>query len=440
MKKILLSSVLCTALVYGAEVLPVEKRTFDQSKFIPDISLVMDASYVDRNVKDAEVGHLEVPGIAHGLLGSHSHGDSNHATYNAENGFNLNYAELVLSSSVDPFFTMDGVFHFSENGVEIEELFFTSNGLGYGTKVKGGKFNSNFGYLNEQHHHAWDFADMPLVYEAFLGMHGINEKGAQIQWTAPTPFYLMAGFEVLQGENEQMFGKDSIDASAMTGDDNDAEVIEGASAPAMYVGYIKASHDVGNTTFLGGISYAQGDSRIDHTEEHEDEAHAFSGDAKLYGADFVVLHALDSYSSIKWQSEYLQRELDGIQYANAKDGSGNLLTDADGYILSSAKINKKQSGLYSQLIYTHDKNWRMGVRYDTILQNDVTKAGADVEQPDGLDKYSVMVEYHTSEFARFRLQYSHDNAMFNEDGDREKIDTIILQANISIGAHAAHSF
>jgi hypothetical protein len=82
----------------------------------------------------------------------------------------------------------------------------------------------------------------------------------------------------------------------------------------------------------------------------------------------------------------------------------------------------------------------MGVRYDTILQNDVTKAGADVEQPDGLDKYSVMVEYHTSEFARFRLQYSHDNAMFTEDGDREKIDTIILQANISIGAHAAHSF
>ncbi|MBE0514532.1 MAG: hypothetical protein IBX42_06210, partial [Sulfurimonas sp.] len=185
MKKILLSSAFCTALAYGADVLPVEKRTFDQSKFIPDISLIMDASYVDRNVKDDEVGHLEVPGIAHGLLGSHSHGDDNHATYNAENGFNLNYAELVLSSSVDPFFTMDGIFHFSENGVEIEELFFTSNALGYGTRLKGGKFNSNFGYLNEQHHHSWDFADMPLAYEAFLGMHGINEVGAQIQWTAP---------------------------------------------------------------------------------------------------------------------------------------------------------------------------------------------------------------------------------------------------------------
>lgn len=423
MKKILLSSVLCAALVYGAEVLPVEKRTFDQSKFIPDISLIMDASYVDRNVKDDVVGHLEVPGVAHGLLGSHSHGDDNHATYNAENGFNLNYAELVLSSSVDPFFTMDGVFHFSENGVEIEELFFTSNALGYGTRAKGGKFNSNFGYLNEQHHHAWDFADMPLVYEAFLGMHGINEVGAQIQWTAPTPFYLMAGFEVLQGENEQMFGKETI------GDVEDP-IAEGKDGPTLYVGYVKASHDIGDTTILGGLSYAQGESRIDHSE---DEApHVFSGDAKLYGADFVVLHALDSYKSIKLQTEWLSRELDGIQH--------NLDPDDITSILTSPSINKKQSGLYSQLIYTHDKNWKMGLRYDTILQNDVKSNGASVEKPDGLDKYTAMIEYHTSEFARFRLQYSQDNAMFNEDGEREKIDTIILQANISIGAHGAHSF
>lgn len=422
MKKILLSSVLCATLVYGADVLPVEKRTFDQSKFIPDISLVMDASYVDRNIKDDKVGHLELPGVAHGLLGSHSHGSDNHATYNAQNGFNLNYAELVLSSSVDPFFTMDGVFHFSENGVEIEELFFTSNALGHGTRVKGGKFNSNFGYINEQHHHAWDFADMPLVYEAFLGMHGLNEKGAQIQWTAPTPFYLMAGFEVLQGENEQMFGHKTI------GDVEDP-IAQGKDAPAMYIGYLKASHDIGATTLLGGVSYAKGESRIDHTEE-EENPHAFAGDAKLYGADFVVLHTLDSYKSIKWQSEYLQRELDGIQYA----------LDTDGSVLGSPSMLKKQSGLYTQLIYAHDKNWKTGIRYDTILRNDVTRNASDVEQPKNLDKYSAMIEYHTSEFARFRLQYSHDKSMFNEDGEREKIDTVIFQANISIGAHAAHSF
>jgi hypothetical protein len=423
MKKILLSSVLCTVLVYGAEVLPVEKRTFDQSKFIPDISLVMDLSYVNNSVKDDEISHLELPGVAHGLLGEHSHGDSNHATYNAKEGFNLNYAELVLSSSVDPFLSMDGVFHFSEHGVEIEEAYFTSTALGHGLRAKGGKFNSNFGYLNVQHHHNWDFGDMPLVYEAFLGMHGINELGAQIQWTAPTPFYLMAGFEVLQGKNEQMFGNESVDIEEFSGIEEDK--IEGTKAPSLYVGYIKASHDIGDTTISGGVSYAIGDSMIDHSDDHE-APHIFSGDAKLYGADLLVLHSLDSYRSIKWQSEWLGRELDGIQY--------NLET------LINPNINKKQSGLYSQLIYAHDRNWKMGLRYDTIYKNSVLANGIDKNMSDDFKKYSAMIEYHTSEFARFRLQYNRNSAMYNEDGAKVDINTIMLQANISIGAHAAHSF
>ena len=87
MKKILLASTLCAVLVYGdaAALLPVEKRTFDQSKYIPDISAILDFSYVNNSVKDDEIAHLELPGVAHGLLGEHSHGDSNHATYNAKN-------------------------------------------------------------------------------------------------------------------------------------------------------------------------------------------------------------------------------------------------------------------------------------------------------------------------------------------------------------------
>ena len=426
MKKILLSSVLCATLLYSdvAVLLPVEKRTFDQSKYIPDISAILDFSYVDNSVGNDEIGHLEIPGVAHGLLGQHSHGDDNHATYNAKQGFNLNYAELVLSSNVDPFFSMDAVFHFSEHGVEIEEAYFTSTALGNGLRARGGKFLSNFGYINSQHHHYWDFGDMPLVYEAFLGMHGINELGAQIQWTAPTPFYLMAGFEVLQGENEQMFGNATV---------GDAEnpIAKGEDAPSLYVGYIKSSFDVGDSTIFGGISYAQGESRIDHSGD-EEGPHVFSGDSKLYGANLVVLHALDSYSSIKWQSEYLSRDMDGIQY--------NLDSNDITSVLSSPNINKKQSGLYSQLIYTHNQNWKMGLRYDTIFKNDVTANGIDTNKPDDFKKYSAMIEYHTSEFARFRVQYNRNDAMYNEDGNRQSINTIMLQANIAIGAHSAHSF
>jgi outer membrane receptor protein involved in Fe transport len=424
MKKIVLTSMLCAGFTYAdiAQLLDEEKRTFDNSKYIPDISLITDVSYVNNSINDDEMAHLGLPGIAHGLYAEHNHGDSNAATYNAKQGFNFNYAELILSSSVDPFFSMDATFHFSEHGVEVEEAYFTTTALGYGLRFRGGKLLSNFGYINAQHQHYWDFGDMPLVYEAFLGTHGIDELGAQLQWTAPTPFYLMAGFEVLQGGNEQMFGNETVeleDVWTSVGED----YIDGATAPSLYVGYVKSSFDIGETAILSGLSYAQGDSLIDHSEDEEDP-HVFKGDAKLYGADLVVLHAIDSYRSLKWQSEWLSRDLDGIEYTP----------------MDSANINKKQSGLYSQLIYTHDKNWRMGVRYDTIYKNDITKDGVDVDMPDDFNRYSAMIEYHTSEFARFRLQYNRNEALYDEDGLRQNLDKVILEANIAIGAHAAHAF
>ena len=426
MKKILLSSVLiATALFGGADVLPVEKRTFEQSKFIPDISLILDASYVYRDADRDEVAHFEVPGVAHGLLGSHSHDGNTHSTYNANEGFNLNYGELVLSSSVDPYFSMEGVFHLSEDGFEIEEAYFTSTALEHGLRFKGGKFNSNFGYLNEQHHHSWDFSDMPLVYESFLGMHGINENGVQLQWTAPTSFYLMLGAEILQGENEQMFGNETI------GDAETTPIAQKADVPSLYIAYAKASFDIGDTTVLGGLSYARGTSRVDHSEDDENP-HAFSGDSVLYGADLVIKHYFDSYSFLKFQNEYLYRDMDGTQFAIDPTDS-NVAT-------GSTPLVKKQGGFYSQLIYGYDRNWHMGVRYDAIVQNDITKNGPAAFAPENMDKYSAMIEYSTSEFARFRLQYNHNNALYNEDNKQQHINTVILQANISIGAHAAHSF
>ena len=405
-------------------------KTFGQSAYLPDISVVGDMSYVSRDKKDGELQHLEVPGVAHGLLASHSHDGDSHSPYNANNGFNLNYAELGLSSSVDPFFSFNSIFHFSESGVEIEELYFTSTALGYNTRVKGGKFNSDFGHLNSQHHHAWAFADMPLVYESFLGMHGINEKGLQLQWTAPTSNYLMFGLEALQGENEQMFGNSSIHLADINAS-ADPEFATAKKAPSLFIGYVKSSFDVGDTTVLGGVSYAKGSSRLDHTTD-EEAPHAFSGESELYGIDLTVKHFFDSYSSLEWQTEYLSRKMEGTQYA--KDDTGAFV---------SPSLTKKQSGLYSQILYAPNKSWRMGARVDTILQNDIIKNNGTGEQPfspENLNKYSAMVEYYTSEFARLRLQYNHNKALYDEDGKRNDINSIILQANFAIGAHGAHSF
>ena len=399
-----------------------KSKTFGQSAFMPDVSLIADMSYVSRNVKNDELAHLELPGVAHGIMGTHEHDGNSHAPYNADRGFNLNYAELGLSKTVDQNFKLNSIFHFSEDNVEIEELYFTTTALGYGSKIKAGKFNSDFGYINNQHHHYWDFADNPLVYQAFLGMHGLNEKGLQLQWTAPTDTYIMIGAEVLQGENEQMFGNQSIHLDDL----NSTNDRVGASdAPTMYVGYVKSSVDIGDTTILGGLSYATGTARIDHSTE-EEEAHAISGKSSLYGADLTVKHFFDSYSSLKWQTEYLNRKIEGTKYS----------IDDTSKAATATSLTKKQAGLYTQLVYAPNKTWKVGARYDTIFENTIN-GNTGIES---FKKYSAMVEYNTSEFARLRLQYNQNKALYDEDGKRRDMSSIILQANFAIGAHGAHSF
>ena len=401
--------------------------TAEKAASLLDLSVILDASYVKRSKKDEALAHLELPGVAHGLIGSHSHDGHDHATYNASNGFNLNYAEMAIHSTVDPYLDADAVFHFSEGSVEIEEAYFTSRNLPFGLRARGGKFLSAFGRLNNQHHHVWSFSDMPLVYEAFLGNHGINEIGAQLQWVAPTATYLMFGVEALQGKNEAMFGQEAI-ASPYN-----AETVLAGSAPqpSLLVAYAKTSFDIANTSILAGASYANGKSRLNHFAD--ETPHAFAGESDLYGIDLTLKHYFDSYSHLTWQSEWLYRDMEGTQFA---DQDGDLST----VDMVSPSMHKHQAGYYTQLVYAPNQSWSLGARYDNIYQNNVIQNGVDQAKPENMDQYSAMVSYNSSEFARYRLQYTHSNALFNEEGARQNLDSLIFSVNLAIGRHGAHSF
>ena len=140
---------------------------------------------------------------------------------------------------------------------------------------------------------------------------------------------------------------------------------------------------------------------------------------------------MSSYSDITWTTEYIKRELDGTQYVP------NATSDA---WANQVALTKEQSGLYSSLIYKMDSEWRMGVRYDDILTNDVLLNGTDKNYSDDMNRYSAMLEYNFSEFNRVRLQYNRDNSKFNEEGNKVQNDEILLQLNLSIGSHGAHTF
>lgn len=229
--------------------------------------------------------------------------------------------------------------------------------------------------------------------------------------------------EVLKGSNENSFGDAAL---TLTEDVSVAKV----SAPNVKVLYAKVGTDIGDVALLGGLSYADGDARLDHLSDEEDPD-VFAGSSKIYGADLTFKMPLSGYSDLTWTTEYMKRELDGTQYTpnTAKDAWASQLA-----------LSKEQSGFYSSFIYKMDNDWKMGLRYDDILSNDVILSGTNTNQPDNMNRYSAMVEYNFSEFNRLRLQYNKDNSKFNESGNKIKNDEILLQLNMAIGSHTAHSF
>ncbi|MDH4105775.1 MAG: hypothetical protein OEV39_06655, partial [Gammaproteobacteria bacterium] len=83
-----------------------------------------------------------------------------------ERSFNLGESEITFSASVDPYFNAALTAALSSEGeMEVEEAFFRTTALPAGLSIKGGRFFSGVGYLNEIHAHAWDFVDQPLVYQ-----------------------------------------------------------------------------------------------------------------------------------------------------------------------------------------------------------------------------------------------------------------------------------
>lgn len=396
--------------------------SFAQPQFVPNISLVIDTSLALRNKSQDDLNHLGMPGIMESPFASSDDGHG-HSAASGQNGFNLNYAELVFSSNVDPFFSLDATFHFSEDSVEIEEAYFTTTAL-EGIRIKGGKFLSDFGRLNKQHQHTWSFSDAPLIYTGFLGNDGLNEVGAQFQYTLPTDTYVMLGAEILQGKNETSFGNQSVELNGTE--------IEGSSPPSMLVAYVKNSFDLGDTTVLPGASYVYGNSLS--SDEHDGHALAFSGHTGIYNLELTVKHYFDSYSFLAWQNEWMRREQDGTAY------------EVHAGVTENEDQKIRQEGYYSQLVYGVNQNWRTGIRYDSIYKNDVgfVNEDGDTLPSTPYSRYSAMAEYHFSEFSRLRLQYNFNEGLYSGDAHdgftQEDVHELLLSFNFAIGAHNAHDF
>lgn len=327
----------------------------------------------------------------------------------APEGLALAETEITVSANVDDKFTamltVPIVIEDGETVVELEEAWVETLALPAGLSLRMGRFFSDIGYLNDRHFHSWDFADQPLVYQAFLGNQYLDD-GLQVRWLAPTDFYLEFAGEVFRGARYPAGGAANSGVGSTT------------------LG-VKTGGDIGlSNSWLLGFSWLRADA--DGRESGgEDDPLVFDGDTDLYIADFTWKWAPNGNSRQRnfiLQAEYMWR-----------DESGEY-TLPDGF---RGPWDYSQRGWYLQAVYQPLPRWRVGARYDRLSADRPAAIWADSPlYPLGDDptRYSLMVDWSNSEFSRLRLQYNYDDATGVSDNQ------FGLQYIFSIGAHGAHTF
>ncbi len=374
------------------------------SGFNPEASLILQGRYAHR--KDIEERGLT------GFLpaGGHAHG--------TERGFSVDHSELVLSASVDPYFRGYATVALVDEEVKTEEAWFQTLGLSEGLSLKGGRFYSGLGYVNEQHPHAWDFAEVPLMYQALFGER-FSHDGVQLKWLAPTETFLEFGLEAGRGQN-------------FPGTERGGNGVGAWSAFAKVGGDVGVEHG-----WRAGLAHlrARPEGRAGHwedTNEVEAETH-FTGTSRAWVADFVWKWAPDGnpkYRNLKLQAEYFRRSESGDLVCEDNGPAGGACTDG------SDAYRSRQSGWYAQSVYQFMPRWRVGVRYDRLDSGTVDFGALPLEAADySPSRWSLMTDWSPSEFSRVRLQWARDRSM---EGISE--NQVTLQYIMSLGAHGAHKF
>ncbi len=380
------------------------------NRFNPDMSLILQGKYA--NMENLDERHLT------GFMpAGHEHG--------TERGFSIDHTELALSANVDQLFKGYANLALVDEAVEVEEAWFQTLGLGNGLTLKGGRFLSAMGYQNEQHPHAWDFADNNLVYKALFG-EGYGQDGLQFKWVAPSDLFIEPFVEIGRGANFP--GTDRNENGA------------GAVAAGVHMG-----GDVGaSNSWRAGVSYLTTQARNREFDGHDvadvEVLGAFTGDSRTWLADVVWKWAPDGDArerNLKLVAEYFRRNESGTLDC---DDADPLAPSACTGGLSGA-YRSTQSGLYAQAVYQFMPRWRVGYRYDRLWRGDVDFLGADIGATIASladydpTRHSLMLDWSPSEFSRLRLQYSRDSSMEGVDENQW-----LLQYIHSLGAHGAHKF
>jgi len=323
-------------------------------------------------------------------------------------GFTLQQVELAVESTVDASFKTAAFVQVDQIGAKIAEAYATTLGLPGDFELRVGKYNTAFGRANQQHLHAWWFADQPLLVSRFLGSDHLSPLGTELSWRAPLPFYLRLTGNVHNAQAIGQGGFYSGQASAdVTSRENRSRLTFGADRTwdLLYVARAEGRSSLSKAWSVSmGFSGATGPSGTGVGQR-----------AELYGADLWVhyqpgngTHPLD----LVWQTEGLWRR---------RQFPGNLLSDF---------------GLYSELALWVGAHWVCAARADWL--DGVSVIGEDPFGPGEHrreNRGSVSVAFLPNEFSVVRLQYEAQQPRWLHRDNF--VHAVFLQLTTGTGAHAA---
>ncbi|MFN0206134.1 MAG: coiled-coil domain-containing protein [Planctomycetota bacterium] len=347
--------------------------------------------------------------------------------------------ELSLQGAVDPYFKGNvHIIHFidraGETGVELEEAYLTTTQLPANLQLKAGHYFTEFGRLNRQHPHEWDFVDQPLINNRMFGGDGLRSPGARLSWLAPTPFFLelQSGIQNARGEtvssflaNDEVYGGITGSSGAeIPGSIGGHPFIKDAVktlGDMLYTQRAAASFDLTDTsTILAGLSGLFGPN-----------ATGDDGHTEIYGFDFLYkwkpLNNESGWPFIKIQNEWMWR--------NIHTDSVNADLDGDSINEVFTSKNYKDWGTYAQVLAGFARPWVAGFRIDWVDGDGASTGGTGLL--DRRIRLSPNITYYPSEFSKIRLQANFDK--LQELGDH-RFTSIWLQFEILFGSHGAHKF
>lgn len=293
--------------------------------------------------------------------------------------------ELIVGGYVDPYSRLDATFAFSDfEAADLEEAYLTYWGLPWGVKGRFGRFFPRIGKQAAIHRDQLSTVDEPIVVRRYFGAEGYFRSGADLTrpFDGPWGTVLEPSVGVLEG---------GVGEGAMT-------FGSARRQPTVY-SHLKTYKDLSDASNLElGLSHLLGSRDSDGRFE-----------VNVLGVDATYLNALTPTTKLKLQGEFY------LQHRDEAYSAGETAT---------TQFDRHPWGAYLLADYRFAPRWSVGARADHVRLLD-TAAPRHADQ--GL---SAFLTFYQSEWARWRLQYRHE-----ERANAKTDDAVFLQGTVAIGTH-----